>query len=140
MDEAVKALVKVAVKKEQRTMPVRIHSIPKKRAKGDLGTLSPYLRENIETDGSAEVDMKVVCSLGDHSVRQVSHWFCNHYASSLPHKRVLKWGNALADFCHVLESDVLQELQPHCSLLSLRPITDLNLSYFLSHVIYEVQP
>ena len=46
MDEAVKALVKVAVKKEQRTMPVRIHNIPKKRAKGDLGTLSPYLREN----------------------------------------------------------------------------------------------
>jgi len=59
MDEAVKALVKVAVKKEQRTMPVRIHRIPKKRAKGDLGTLSPYLREDIETDGSAEVNMNV---------------------------------------------------------------------------------
>ena len=59
MDEAVKALVKVAVKKEQRTMPVRIYKIPKKRAKGDLGTLSPYLCEDIETDGSAE-DMKVI--------------------------------------------------------------------------------
>ena len=53
MEEAVKALVNVAVKKEQRTRPVRIHRIPKKRAKGDLGTLSPYLREDIETDGSA---------------------------------------------------------------------------------------
>ena len=48
MDEAVKALVKVAVKKEQRTRPVRIHRIPKKRANKDLGTLSPYLREDIE--------------------------------------------------------------------------------------------
>jgi len=73
MDEAVKALVKVAVKKEQRTMPVRIHRIPKKRAKGDLGTLSPYLRSDIETDGLAEVDMKVIaCSQEDHSVRQVT--------------------------------------------------------------------
>ena len=78
MDEAVKALVKVAVKKEQRTMPVRIHSIPKKRAKGDLGTLSPYLRENIVTDGSAEVHMKGACRLGDHSVRQVTGHNASH--------------------------------------------------------------
>lgn len=45
MDEAVKALVKVAMKKEQSTRPARIHRIPKKRANRDLGTLSPYLRE-----------------------------------------------------------------------------------------------
>ena len=53
MDEAVKALVKVAMKKEQSTRPVRIHRIPKKRANRDLGTLSPYLREGDWTDKSA---------------------------------------------------------------------------------------
>jgi len=86
MDEAVRALVKVAVKKEMRTMPVRIHKIPKKRAKGDLGTLSPYLREDIETDGSAEVrDMKVIaCSQGDHSVRQVTSSVINTQQATMP--------------------------------------------------------
>ena len=85
MDEAVKALVKVAVKKEQRTMPVRIHRIPKIRAKGDLGTLSPYLREDIETDGSAEVIMNVIaCSQGDHSVRQVTGSVINTQQVRIP--------------------------------------------------------
>ena len=87
MDEAVKTLVKVAVKKEQRTMPVKIHRIPKKRAKEDLGTLSPYLREDIETDASAEVDMKVIaCSQGEiiHSVRQVTGSVINTQQVTIP--------------------------------------------------------
>ena len=52
MEEDVKALVKVAVKKEQRTSPVIIHRTPNKRAKKDLGTLSPYLCKKwlMETD------------------------------------------------------------------------------------------
>lgn len=48
MDEDVKALVKVPVKKEQRTRPVRIHRMPNKRANKDLGTLSPYLHKHFE--------------------------------------------------------------------------------------------
>ena len=43
MDDDVKALVKVAVKNEQRIRPVRIHRMPNKRAGGDFGVLSPYL-------------------------------------------------------------------------------------------------
>ena len=43
MDDDVKALVKVAVKNEQRIRPVRIHRMPNKRAAGDFGVLSPYL-------------------------------------------------------------------------------------------------
>ena len=43
MDDDVKALVKVAVKNEQRIRPVRIHRMPNKRASGDFGVLSPYL-------------------------------------------------------------------------------------------------
>ena len=79
-------LVKVAVKKEQRTMPVRIHSIPKKRPKGDLGTLSPYLRGDIERDVSGYEG----CVQSRGSFSPASHWFCNQYttsdnASSLPH-------------------------------------------------------
>ena len=49
MDEDVNALVKVAVKKEQRTTPVRIQRMPNTRANKDLGTLSPYLHNNVET-------------------------------------------------------------------------------------------
>ena len=124
MEEAVKALVKVPVKKEQRTRPVRIHRIPKKRPKGDLGTLSPYLREDIETDGSAEVDMKVACSQGDHSVRQVTGSSINTQQVTMPQAydtlglgaEVVLWPT-FSHFCHVLASDVLQELQPRCSIL-----------------------
>ena len=55
MDEDVKALVKVAVKKEQRTSPVRIHRTPNKRAKKVLGTLSPYLcKKMVDGDKSIE--------------------------------------------------------------------------------------
>ena len=43
MDDDVKALVKVAVKNEQRIRPVRIHRMPNTRAVGDFGVLSPYL-------------------------------------------------------------------------------------------------
>ena len=43
MDDDVKALVKVAVKNEQRIRPVRIHRMPNNRAGGDFGVLSPYL-------------------------------------------------------------------------------------------------
>ena len=124
MDEAVKALVKVAVKKEERTRPVRIHRIPKKRPKGDLGTLSPYLREDIETDGSAKVDMKVACSQGDHSVRQVTSSAINTQQATMPQAYyILGLGNGVvlwptfSHFCHVLASNVLQELQPRCSIL-----------------------
>lgn len=83
MEEAVKALVKVAVKKEQRTRPVRIHRIPNKRANKDLGTLSPYLREDIERDKSAEVAMNLIaCNQGDRLVKQVID-SAGHNASSL---------------------------------------------------------
>ena len=85
MEEAVKALVNVAVKKEQRTRPVRIHRIPKKRAKGDLGTLSPYLREDIETDGSALLDMEVIaCSQVGQAGRQVTSSVINTQQVTMP--------------------------------------------------------
>ena len=93
MEEAVKALVKVPVKKEQRTRPVRIHSIPKKRLKGDLGTLSPYLREDIETDVS-----------GYEGCMQSRESFSVN-ASSLPHTGVGVWGSALVDLCHLLNNN-----------------------------------
>ena len=46
---------------------------------------SPYLREDIETDGSAEVNMNVIaCSQGDHSVTQVTGSVINTQQVRIP--------------------------------------------------------
>ena len=66
MDDDVKALVKVAVKNEQRIRPVRIHRMPNKRAGADFGVLSPYLISRERTVIYQTLNIPVLINISTH--------------------------------------------------------------------------
>ena len=74
MDDDVKALVKVAVKNEQRIRPVIIHRMPNKRAVGDFGVLSPYLisRERTLKDQKLNIPVFIKISKRLMKIRSLS--------------------------------------------------------------------
>ena len=69
MDDDVKALVKVAVKNEQRIRPVRIHRMPNKRAGGDFGVLSPYLTSRERTLIYQKLNIPLLINISKHLMK-----------------------------------------------------------------------
>ena len=72
MDDDVKALVKVAVKNEQRIRPVRIHRMPNKRAAGDFGVLSPYLISRERTLIDQKLNIPVLINISKRLMKNGS--------------------------------------------------------------------